>query len=756
MAFELLSIPSRATDASGKPYSGAKWFFYQSGTTTPLTVYADSGLTTPLTNPVVSDASGLFVPVYFDLTYSYRGVLTDSTEAVTIFDIDPINVSGANSFTFIPDGDKGDIKVSNGGITWTIDDNVVTFSKMQTIATKTVLGRSSGGTGQVEQLTLGAGLDITGGALVSTGGVSDGDKGDVTVSSSGTTWTIDNTAVSFAKMQDIATNTLVGRYTAGTGAPQSITIGSGLSLSVGGTLTASGGGGGVTDGDKGDVTVTGSGSVWTIDNTAVTYAKIQNVTSGRLLGRSTAGAGVTEEITIGTGLSLSGGVLSNTGGGGGGGISDGDKGDISVTGSGTVWTIDSGAVDLSKMANMSSYTFIGRTATSGVPAAISYSLTGYQVMNASNANAARTAISAASNNTNSDISEIIGLSNGTGTGPSIRFSGNVDGIYRPANGTIAMINTFSSSNYQTFRVTATDLAAGNVYLGAAAGQASNTANSSVYIGNSAGSSLGVSGSRNTVVGASAATSFVSSTGDNVFVGALAGYSLTGTGGGNTIVGSQAASLNSGNLSNATVIGYNAGKNVSGISNTFVGTSAALNMTTGANSVAIGSAAMLNYTTADQNVAIGAGADSTGTNGGNNVTIGYSASKSTNTSSNQFTLGNSSIATLRCQVTTITALSDRRDKKDIVDFENGLKFINSLTPRKFTWNMRDGGKVDVKDVGFIAQEVDEVEKLLGIEIPNLVHRDNPDKLELGAGTLIPVLVSAIKELTKRVEELENGK
>lgn len=53
----------------------------------------------------------------------------------------------------------------------------------------------------------------------------------------------------------------------------------------------------LTDGDKGDITVSGTGTVWTIDNDVVTYAKMQNVSAtDRLLGRSTAGAGDVEEI----------------------------------------------------------------------------------------------------------------------------------------------------------------------------------------------------------------------------------------------------------------------------------------------------------------------------------------------------------------------------------------------------------------------------------------------------------------------------
>mgnify|MGYP000122483691 CR=1 FL=1 len=79
---------------------------------------------------------------------------------------------------------------------------------------------------------------------------------------------------------------------------------------------------------SGDVTGSGATSITTtiatnavttakIANTAVTFAKIQNINTNRLLGRSSAGSGSVEEISIGSGLSLSGGTLSATGGGAG-------------------------------------------------------------------------------------------------------------------------------------------------------------------------------------------------------------------------------------------------------------------------------------------------------------------------------------------------------------------------------------------------------------------------------------------------------
>jgi hypothetical protein len=62
------------------------------------------------------------------------------------------------------------------------------------------------------------------------------------------------------------------------------------------------------------VTLNATSGAVTITDGIVTYAKIQNVTDGKLLGRSTGANGPPMEITVGSGLSLSGGTLSATGG----------------------------------------------------------------------------------------------------------------------------------------------------------------------------------------------------------------------------------------------------------------------------------------------------------------------------------------------------------------------------------------------------------------------------------------------------------
>lgn len=67
----------QAVDANGNPYSGALLYFYQSGTTTDITVYQDSGKVTPHAQPVVADSAGYFAEIYVD-TDPFKVVLKTS------------------------------------------------------------------------------------------------------------------------------------------------------------------------------------------------------------------------------------------------------------------------------------------------------------------------------------------------------------------------------------------------------------------------------------------------------------------------------------------------------------------------------------------------------------------------------------------------------------------------------------------------------------------------------------------------------
>jgi hypothetical protein len=81
---------------------------------------------------------------------------------------------------------------------------------------------TGGSTGQVLTKVSGADFDDSW-QTPSGGGVSDGDKGDIVVSGTGTVWTIETAAVTFAKMADIATNRILGRDTASTGDVEALT-----------------------------------------------------------------------------------------------------------------------------------------------------------------------------------------------------------------------------------------------------------------------------------------------------------------------------------------------------------------------------------------------------------------------------------------------------------------------------------------------------------------------------------------------------
>ena len=270
--------------------------------------------------------------------------LVAATDYLPIIDASEPSASSQNKRIFVQSivsnaalGTPTSVTLTNatGLPTAAILDDAVTYAKIQNVTSARLLGRATAGDGNTEEITLGTNLSFTGTTLNATGG-----GGSGTVTSVAGTGTVNGI-------------TLTGTVTSS----GSLTLGgtlSGVSLTtqVSGTLPVANGGTGVTTstgtgdtvlstsptlvtpvlGTPTSVTLTNATGLPTAGllDDAVTYAKIQNVTTARLLGRATAGSGDTEEITLGTNLSFTGTTLNAAGGGGGSGTV------TSVSGTGTV------------------------------------------------------------------------------------------------------------------------------------------------------------------------------------------------------------------------------------------------------------------------------------------------------------------------------------------------------------------------------------------------------------------------------------
>lgn len=82
-AFQIFTQPSQqALDTAANVLSGATLTFSLTGTSTPTNAYSDSGLTTPVANPLSANSAGVFIPVFLDPTVSYRIVLKTQAGAV--------------------------------------------------------------------------------------------------------------------------------------------------------------------------------------------------------------------------------------------------------------------------------------------------------------------------------------------------------------------------------------------------------------------------------------------------------------------------------------------------------------------------------------------------------------------------------------------------------------------------------------------------------------------------------------------------
>ena len=172
-------------------------------------------------------------------------------------------------------------------------------------------------TTQLGGIKVGANLTITDGVLASTAsgsGLTDGDKGDITVSSSGAAWAIDSDAVTYDKMQDTTTaNRVLGAASAGTIGEVQVSTDMIADNAVDGTKIAMG------SDAQGDILYYNGSD----------YVRLAKGDASQVL-KMNSGATAPEWAADATGSS---------------GLADGDKGDITVSNSAAQWTIDNDVID---------------------------------------------------------------------------------------------------------------------------------------------------------------------------------------------------------------------------------------------------------------------------------------------------------------------------------------------------------------------------------------------------------------------------
>ena len=220
---------------------------------------------------------------------------------------------------------------------------------------------------------------------------------------------------------------------------------------------------------------------------------------------------------------------------------------------------------------------------------------------------------------------------------------------------------------------------------------------------------------------------------------------------NTTVGNNSLTANTSGVYNSAFGLGSISSNQGGSRNAAFGADSLFYNISGSFNTAIGAAALIN-TTGSDNTGVGYGAGQANTSFSNITCLGANTEA---TASNQVNLGNTAVNSLRCNVTSISSLSDERDKTDIVEITEGLDFVSKLKPVTFTWNQRDGNRVGIKSAGFIAQDLLELQNdsLIGENL-DLVS-ENDEKLEARYANLLPVMIKAIQELKAEIELLKTN-
>ena len=294
----------------------------------------------------------------------------------------------------------------------------------------------------------------------------------------------------------------------------------------------------------------------------------------------------------------------------------------------------------------------------------------------------------------------------------------------------------------------------------------------------------VTASNNTLVGNSIASvaSGAQSPQDNCIFGFQAGFNLRNSNnncafGLNSMVGTtssnyaQNCAFGNYSLQNLTTGfgncafghasgGLSAGTTFSGSNNALYGYFSGPNITSGSNNVFIGRDSGTNVTTGNNNIGIGFNVGATGQ--------AWSFAAST---SNRVVIGNSTNNVYGVYSQWDTP-SDERDKTDFEPMEHGLDVIKNIETYTFRFDRRewyleedeetgeiiehekDGSKKSDKlYVGYSAQQFLSVLDDVGFPKNIIVDEEDSDNLKMKETAIIPLLINAIKEQQKQIEDLQ---
>ena len=322
---------------------------------------------------------------------------------------------------------------------------------------------------------------------------------------------------------------------------------------------------------------------------------------------------------------------------------------------------------------------------------------------------------------------------------------------------------------------------GNVAVGYQAGLNATTPADSTFIGYQAAGSGTVTGNNNTVLGRQAGFDLTSGA-NNVFIGNHAGGNAT-LAGQNVVIGYHAGSGDNRRDSGIEVawtgdynviIGHDAAQTLEGNDsnyNTLVGFEAGTQLTTGAENTLIGAKSANALTTGNNVTTLGYNNDVDNSARSDVIVIGKDLTSAANSHAR---LGN---GTNFVELNFTTSgnnwanTSDIRIKKDIVDGDLGLEFVNKLRTIKYKdkpsseWSdeLKNGIKPeaistessdDVMD-GLVAQEVKKIADELGTTFSGWQgdEEDLSQKQMLQYDKFVVPLIKAVQELSEKIEHIE---